>query len=72
MQLIKAKDIKIIKTKNDNKSDKEVDILLMDMAKNHPIIVATQDSALKASLKKDAKAIISLRQKKYLALSKDL
>ena len=61
LQLIKKKDVKIIKTTE----DKIVDDLLAQYSRKGDII-ATQDLGLKRRLKKP---YIILRQKKYLALT---
>ena len=61
LKLLKAKKVKVIKTKE----DKNVDELLIDLARNEDVIVATQDKLLKKRLKKP---MITLRQKKYLKI----
>ncbi len=64
MSLIKHKDIKIIPT-DDNKI---VDDLIVDIAEEEEIIVATNDKELKEKLKQKNIRLIILRQKKYLKL----
>lgn len=64
LSLIKAKKVKIIKTK----SDKKVDDLIVEIAEKNKYIVATQDKLLKQKLKQNKVKIITLRQKKYLIL----
>lgn len=59
-QIIKAKNYKIIKTKQ----DMPVDGLLFHQKR--PFMVATQDKALKEKLKKAKIPTITIRQKKYL------
>jgi len=61
LRLLKAKKVKVIKTKK----DKYVDDILVDLAKEKEIIIATQDKELKKQLEKP---IIVLRQKKYLKI----
>jgi len=61
LKLLKAKKVKTIKTKK----DKYVDKLLIGLAKDKEIIIATQDKELKKRLEKP---IIVLRQKKYLKI----
>ena len=76
LQLVKAKDVKIIKTKLSNKSekgfevqkelqrqDKSVDDIIAELK---GYIIATQDILLRKRLKHLKKGIITLRQKKYL------
>jgi len=62
LALIERKRIKKIKTNE----DLDVDSLLL---KQKNAIIATQDIELKRKLKKNRIKIITLRQKKYLALS---
>lgn len=59
LKLLKAKKVKVIKTKK----DKYVDDILVDLAKEKETLIATQDTELKKRLKN---SIITLRQKKYL------
>ena len=68
LRLIKAKNIRIISSKT--ASFKNADKVLLDVAakKRDSIVVATQDMALKAGLKKLGTSVIVLRQKKYLSL----
>ncbi len=61
LQLIKKKNIEIIKTENGY-----VDAILIKLDKKY--IIATNDKALKMQIKKADKPIITLRQKKYLIL----
>lgn len=63
LQLIKAKNVHIIKTKK----DLLVDALLIEIADKNTII-ATQDMALKRKLKKKNIKLIVLRAKKRLIL----
>ena len=61
-QILKAKKIKIIKTKKDAKVDELI------FKQKPPFIVATQDKKLKEKLKKAKIPIITIRQKKYFKL----
>lgn len=65
LQLLKQKNITIIKTE----SDDSVDNLILKLAKQAKIIVATQDKEFKRLLKAAKAGIIVLKQKKYLFLS---
>ena len=64
LQLLKNKKVKIIKTKK----DKQVDDLILDIAKKGKIIVATQDKEFKHLLKAENAGLIVLKQKKHLFL----
>lgn len=64
LQLLKAKDVGIIKTKK----DKNADDLIVDIAKKGDI-VATQDIELKRRVKKKGAGIITMRQKRHLILA---
>ncbi len=59
--LIKVKGFKIIKTKK----DKIVDDLILERIKSKDM-VATQDKALKAQLKKKGVKVFTIRQRKYV------
>ncbi len=61
LKLLKAKKVKVVRTKE----DKSVDELLIDLAKDKDVIVATQDRLLKKKLKKP---VIMLRQRRYLKM----
>ena len=63
-QLVKQKNIKVLKTEKNLNTDKPI----VNLAKGPDFIVATQDKALKDELKKKGVKLIVLRQKKYLAL----
>ena len=65
LQLIKNKEINIIKTN----SGKIVDGILIDLSKDKNGIIATQDRELRKHLK--GKTTIFLRNKKYLEISTD-
>lgn len=63
IDILKAKDVLIIKTEN----KKSVDDNIFELAKNDKdIIVATQDMELKRRLKKNDIKIITVRQNRYL------
>lgn len=62
LQLISKKKISKIKTD----SEKDVDSIIVDLAKKEKIIVATQDKILKFRLKNKAQ-LITLKAKKYLS-----
>lgn len=64
LELIKTNKVKTIKTT----SAKKTDDLILETAKKHKYIVATQDKLLKQKLKQNKVKIITLRQKKYLLL----
>ncbi len=68
LELIKKKNIKIIKNIAKNKRVKNVDLLILNLVKKGNFIVATQDKELKREIKKKEVPIIVLRQKKYLKL----
>lgn len=61
LDLIKAKKVKIIKTKKG-----KVDDLIVEIAKKNKYAVATQDKALKQRLKRQNIKVITLRQKKTI------
>lgn len=65
LKLIKAKGLNIL---NSDLKDKTVDMAILGYAALSQSIVATQDSALKQSLRAKQVKIITLRQKKYLIL----
>ena len=60
LKLIAIKNIGVIKTK----SDKRTDDLIIELSSKNDFIVATQDKELRARLKKKGIPIILLRQKK--------
>jgi len=62
LKLIKAKNIKLIKSKQ-----KDVDLLILNNL-GKDTIIATQDIQLKKRLLKNGMSVIILRQKKYLEL----
>ncbi|MBU2561109.1 MAG: hypothetical protein KKD17_02345 [Nanoarchaeota archaeon] len=64
LQLIKAKEVRSLKTEKNLNTDK----LILELAKPADFIVATQDMALKDVLKRKNVQLIVLRQKKYLKL----
>ena len=64
LQLIKAKNIRHLKTEKNLNTDK----LIVELAKSPDYVVATQDAALKRVLKQNGVKIIILRQKKHLEL----
>lgn len=66
LQIIKSKDINIIKTKK----DKTVDDLIL--IQKPPFIVGTQDRGLKEKLKKAKIPVITIRQKKYFKLNQNV
>ena len=66
LQLIKAKNIKIISTKDIEGS---ADDSIVELANKDEHIVATLDKELKKRLKQKGVSLISLRQKKYLAIN---
>lgn len=68
LELIKKKNIKIIKNITKNKRVKNVDLLILNLIKKGNFIVATQDKELKREIRKKDVPIIVLRQKKYLKL----
>ena len=68
IELIKKKNIKIIKNITKNKRVKNIDLLILNLIKKGNFIVATQDKELKREIKKKEVPIIVLRQKKYLKL----
>lgn len=63
LDLIKAKDLKIIPT-----TQKQTDEALLGIASEN-CIIATQDMALKTLIKQKKAPVIILRQKKYLMVS---
>lgn len=63
IQLLKRKNINILKTAK----DRSVDELLLALDP-HMFIIATQDKALKGKLKEKKFKIITIRQKKQIAL----
>ena len=62
LQLIKAKNIKIIKS-----DEKYIDLAILDNA-GRDSIIATQDIQLKKKLLEKGSSVVILRQKKYLRL----
>lgn len=64
LQLLKNKSVKIIKTTN----GKNVDNLILGLARKARIVVATQDMEFKRLLKAENTHLIVLKQKKYLFL----
>jgi len=64
-ELIKAKGLNILKN---DRNCKTVDVAILGYANLGQSIVATQDAALKRSLRAKKIPIITLRQKKYLIL----
>ena len=66
-QKIKAKQLEVIETKTEDTS-KNVDRLLLEIAKHEKIIVATQDKVLKQYLRLLGAKILDLRKKQYLVL----
>ena len=67
LKLIAIKNIGIIKTE----SDKKTDDIILDIAKEVKYIVATQDKDLKRRLINQGIEVIVLRQKKILVLAND-
>jgi hypothetical protein len=64
LKLISIKNMRVIKTK----SDKKTDDIILDIASKDDFIVATQDKDLKRRLINQGIIIIVLRQKKKLAI----
>ncbi len=64
LKLISIKNIGVIKTK----SDKKTDDIILDIASKDDFIVATQDKDLKRRLINQGISIVILRQKKKLAI----
>ncbi len=64
---VKTKKLNVLQTKQDDKI-KTVDRILLEIAKNEKIIVATQDKQLKKLLRLLGAGIIDLRKKQYLIL----
>ena len=65
LDILKVKGVKVLKTD----SGKLVDDILVDIAQEEQVAVATQDKALKLRLKEKGARIILLRQKKHLILA---
>jgi len=65
MAIITAKKIKILKAKSG-----DADESLLDEAKKHKGIVATQDYGLRSRLKAEKIPLLTMRQKKYFVLYK--
>lgn len=61
--MLKQKNLKTLTGSSDN-----VDDSIVEYAKNHQVIVATQDKELAKRLKEENVKTIALRQKKYLTL----
>ena len=64
---VKTNQLKILETNKDDKV-KTVDRILLEIAKNEKICVATQDKQLKKLLRLLGAKIIDLRKKQYLIL----
>ena len=67
LQLLKIKDVNIIKTN----SKKQTDDIINDLASEEGYIVATQDKDLKRKLVNQGATVIALRQKKLLIMVND-
>lgn len=67
LNLISIKNIEIIKTK----SDKRTDDIIVDTASKEGFIAATQDKDLKRRLINHGVSVIVLKQKKVLAIAND-
>ncbi len=66
LQLVEAKNLHVIPLKN--KTLKNADKIILDIANKDDYIVATQDQALKRLLKQKKVPLIVLRQKSHLKL----
>ena len=66
LKLIAIKNIKVVKTK----SDKKTDDVILDVASEDDYIVATQDKELKSRLKEKNVPMMVLRQKKKVVFYK--
>ena len=64
LQLIKAKNVRHLKTEKNLNTDK----MIVKLSESPDYIVATQDGALKRVLKQNNVQLLVLRQKKYLKL----
>ncbi len=64
LAIIKQKNISFIK----GKENRTVDDIILELARRHGYVVATQDRMLKARLKKLGVRFLTLRQKKYVIL----
>lgn len=67
LKLIAIKNIKIIETESNDKTDD----IIIDMSSKNDFIVATQDKDLKRKLINQGSSVIILRQKKILAMVND-
>lgn len=65
---VKANKLTLYKSKPEDKT-KSVDRILLEIAKNEKILVATQDKELKKLLRLLSARIIDLRKKQYLILT---